>query len=134
MVGCKGGHPFVEKRIEFLAHTAHAGTDSRTRTASRSEIDAAYAIFNQLAEQFSAVHIAVAEREKEAVADFGADVAVINYMEAVTKEYILHSARPQRIFASVGDKVEAAVAGEFEHTRISELGGIRTAARNHIKN
>lgn len=129
----KHAQPLVEHRVVVRPDGRGADAQSLLETSGRRKHDGADTVVKQQAKQFSPLYILVSHCKEETIAQRLVEVAVINDVESVPLEYLLHLLRAPAVLFHLFHEIEFAVVGCLEHGGQSVLRSMRRTRREAVE-
>ena len=122
------GYTFGEQRLLFPAEEGGADSHALLCGAHRVEREHGDARDHQLARQLQVVHAGILHGEVEAVGQRCAHIVVIDQIEAVGQEHVLHELGSASVLLHVVEEAVLSAHGSLHQRGHSVLHGVRRAA------
>ena len=126
-------HTRLHHLIKFVPHTRGTSPYTLLVASGGRERNAAHPIVKQFLQQVSPTHLAITDGEEEPVAHHLCGIVIIDDVETVVRENLLHLFGTTGILAGIFHEIDFPFGGETEHLGIRILGGCRTSRSNHIE-
>ena len=133
MVFVEGLEASLEVGELVAEYQSHTGADALLVAARNVEGDGADTVADEFVEQIDAIESGIAEGEVEAVTDVLAHILVVDDIEAVVGEHLLHDTGLLAIFLDILDEVEGAVVGALKHSGHSILHAVGGAGGEAVE-